>query len=183
MIVNHRLDSVYSVADFDDHSYIKNQLLHLINRSNAGSAVNDTDKVNITRVDWIDGTNMDREWVRCFLPYILPHQAKVFKSMGFSKFLIKEIWFQQYEQYASHGWHTHGSHFTNVYYLELPESAPKTVLINPFTREEFIPDVKEGQTLVFPAYVIHKSPDDFFPERKTIISWNSDIDIEHPYTP
>ena len=60
---------------------------------------------------------------------------------------------------------------------------PFCILVNPFTREEFVPDVKEGQTITFPSYVVHKSPDDFFKERKTIISWNSDIDIEHPYTP
>lgn len=183
MIVKHRLDSVYAVADFEPHNEIKDTLLSLIDTSDAGSAVNEVDNLNVTKVDWENGYDMTRPWVEFFLPHIYPHEAQVFKSMGFSKFMIKEMWFQQYIDHASHGWHTHGSHFTNVYYLELPDSAPKTVLINPYTREEFIPEVKEGQTLVFPAYVIHKSPDDFFPERKTIISWNSDIDIEHPYIP
>ena len=183
MIAIRRLDSIYAVADFEPHAAIKHQLLHLIDMSSAGPAVNEVDDLNVSKVDWDSSLDMDRQWTKYFLPYIYPHEAKVFKAMGFSKFKIKEMWFQQYQDRASHGWHTHGSHFTNVYYLELPKSAAKTVLINPFTREEFTPEVKEGQTLVFPAYVIHKSPDDFFPERKTIISWNSDIDIEHPYTP
>lgn len=183
MITRHRLDSVYTVADFDAHDSIKNDLLSLIDKSEAGSAINEVDKLNVTKVDWQNSTDFSRPWVQSLLPHLNPHIAKVFKEMGFSKFLIKEIWFQQYVNRASHGWHTHGSHFTNVYYLELDDNAPKTVLINPFTREEFVPDVREGQTLVFPAYVIHKSPDDFFEKRKTIVSWNSDIDIEHPYMP
>lgn len=183
MITKHRLDSVYAVADFEPHNEIKNYLLSLIDESAAGGATNKTDQLNITKVDWQNSTDFSRPWVSNLIPHLNPHIAEVFKEMGFSKFLIKEIWFQQYLNHSSHGWHTHGSHFTNVYYLELPDSAPKTVLINPYTREEFVPEVKEGQTLVFPAYVVHKSPDNFFPERKTIISWNSDIDIEHPYTP
>lgn len=183
MITRHRLESVYTVADFDAHGAIKDTLLELIDRSPAGSMVNDNDQLNITKVDWDVAADFSRPWVSYLLTHLNPHIAEVFKEMNFSKFRIKEIWFQQYMMAASHGWHTHGSHFTNVYYLELDEEAPKTVLINPFTREEFIPDVKEGQTLVFPSYVVHKSPDDFFDKRKTIVSWNSDIDIEHPYTP
>lgn len=183
MIHKHRLDSVYAVADFEPHDEIRDKLLSMIDESPAQSMVNDVDMLNVTKVDWDKSFDLSRPWVSFLLNYLNPHVAEVFKTMGFSKFMIKEIWFQQYLNRASHGWHTHGSHFTNVYYLELDEDAPKTVLINPFTREEFVPDVKEGQTLVFPAYVIHKSPDDFFEKRKTIISWNSDIDIEHPYAP
>jgi hypothetical protein len=183
MIVRHRLDSVYAVADFQPHNEIKNKLLNLINESPANSMVNDVDLLNITKVDWDTSIDFSRPWVDYLLGYLNPHIAEVFKEMNFSKFMLKEIWFQQYVGKASHGWHTHGSHFTNVYYLEMDDDAPKTVLVNPFTREEFTPDVREGQTITFPSYVIHKSPDDFFDKRKTIISWNSDIDIEHPYTP
>lgn len=174
---------MYVVADLAVHDQIKNTLLSLIDNSPAGSMSNDTDRLNVTKVDWDKSTDFSRPWVEYLLNHLNPHIASVFKEMGFSKFLLKEIWFQQYLNRASHGWHTHGSHFTNVYYLELDDDAPKTVLINPFTREEFTPDVKEGQTIVFPSYVIHKSPDDFFEKRKTIVSWNSDIDIEHPYIP
>lgn len=183
MITKHKLDSVYAVSDFEPHEEIKQSLLDLIDQSAAGSAENPTDNLNVTKVDWQDSTDFSRPWVDYLMPYLNPHIAEVFKVMNFSKFRVKEIWFQQYLAKASHGWHTHGSHFTNVYYLELDDSAPKTVLVNPFTREEFVPDVREGQTLVFPAYVVHKSPDDFFDKRKTIVSWNSDIDIEHPYQP
>lgn len=183
MIVRHRLDSVYTIADFKDHAEIKDNLLSLIDESPAGTMVNDVDQLNVTKVDWDNSFDMSRPWVDYLVPRLNPHIASVFKEMGFNKFKINEIWFQQYLGRASHGWHTHGSHFTNVYYLELDEDAPKTVLINPFTREEFIPDVVEGQTIVFPSYVVHKSPDQYFDVRKTIISWNSDVDIEHPYIP
>jgi hypothetical protein len=183
MINKHKLDSVYTIADLESHDQIKTHLLNLINNSPAKSMVNENDLLNITKVDWDASTDFSRPWVSYLLTYLNPHIAAVFKEMNFSKFMLKEIWFQQYINSASHGWHTHGSHFTNVYYLELDEDAPKTVLVNPFTREEFVPDVKEGQTITFPSYVVHKSPDEFFDKRKTIISWNSDIDIDHPYKP
>lgn len=183
MIYKHKLDSMYVVADFPYHNQIKQTLLELIDESKARSMFNETDKLNITKADWEYSLDMSRPWTDYLLNYLNPHIAEVFKEMGFNKFLLKDIWFQQYLNKASHGWHTHGSHFTNVYYVELDNDAPKTVLVNPFTKEEFVPDVKEGQTIIFPGYVIHKSPDDFFKKRKTIVSWNSDIDIEHPYTP
>lgn len=183
MIKKYRLDSVYAVADFEPHKEIRSNLLSLIEQSPATSMVNEVDLLNVTKVDWEDSLDLSRPWTDYLLNYLNPHIAEVFKEMGFNKFLLKDIWFQQYLNKASHGWHTHGSHFTNVYYVELDDDAPKTVLINPFTKEEFVPDVKEGQTIIFPGYVIHKSPDDFFEKRKTIVSWNSDIDIEHPYTP
>jgi hypothetical protein len=183
MINKHRLDSMYVIADFPYHKQIKNTLLKLIDESPAGYLFNEKDNLNITKADWEDSLDLSRPWVEYLLNYLNPHIVEVFKEMGFNKFLIKDIWFQQYLNKASHGWHTHGSHFTNVYYIELDDNAPKTVLVNPFTKEEFTPDVKEGQTIIFPGYVIHKSPDDFFEKRKTIVSWNSDIDIDHPYTP
>lgn len=181
MIVKHKLDSVYVVADLEAHDNIKDDLIYMINNSKARSMSNEQDQVNITKVDWPESTDMSRPWVQLLMNYLNPHMSEVLKEMGFNKFRIPEIWFQQYFRQASHGWHTHGSNFTNVYYLELDSSAPKTVLVNPFTREEFTPDVQEGQTLIFPSYVVHKSPEDFFDKRKTIISWNLDADIEHPY--
>jgi len=183
MINMHRLDSAYAVADFEAHGSIRSRLLELIDESPAKPMINDTDRLNISKVDWNESKNFDRPWVEYLLPHLNPHISNVFKEMHFSKFKINEIWFQQYLGEASHGWHTHGSHFTNVYYLELDEFAPRTVLVNPFTREEFVPKVREGQTITFPSYVVHKSPHDFFDIRKTIISWNSDIDIDHPYAP
>lgn len=181
MITKYKLDSVYTVADFNVHAEIKQELLNLMRDSDAKSISSETEKVNITKVDWPEAKNMQRPWVQFLLQHLNPHMSDVLKEMGFNKFRISEIWFQQYFRQASHGWHTHGSNFTNVYYVELSEDAPKTVLINPFTREEFVPDIKEGQTLIFPSYVVHKSPEDFFDKRKTIVSWNLDADIEHPY--
>ena len=183
MIQKHQIDSVYAIADFEAHSLLKDRLLSLIDMSSATSMINDVDELNVTKGDWPSALDNSRGWFQEIIKELNPHISNVFKEMGFSKFKVNEIWFQQYLGQASHGWHIHGSHYTNVYYLELDEDAPKTVLVNPYTREQFIPDVREGQTITFPSYVIHKSPDHFFKTRKTIISWNSDIDIEHPYTP
>jgi hypothetical protein len=60
-----------------------------------------------------------------------------------------------------------------VYYLDLPDHAPKTQLINPFNQEQIVmPDIKEGDILVFPSYVIHRAPKIKENINKTIISFN-----------
>jgi hypothetical protein len=96
----------------------------------------------------------------------------------YKKAIIDKIWFQQYVNGNTHGWHTHGNNFTGVYYLELPNDAPKTQLVNPFSQTEiFEPDVKEGKIIIFPSYVIHRAPLVSNQNlRKTIISFNVDFE-------
>ena len=103
MIYKHRLDSMYVIADFPYHEQIKHTLLKLIDESNARSMFNETDKLNITKADWEDSLDLSRPWTHYLLNYLNPHIAEVFKEMGFNKFLLKDIWFQQYLNKASHG--------------------------------------------------------------------------------
>jgi hypothetical protein len=90
---------------------------------------------------------------------------------GFKDPLITDMWFQQYNVKNYHGWHHHGNTFTGVYYLEFPEGSPKTQLLCPMTHEVMEADVKEGDILIFPSYLIHKAPK-VNEHRKTIVSWN-----------
>ena len=62
--------------------------------------------------------------------------------------------------------------FTNIYYVELDDKSLTTILKDPETDEEIIPDVKEGQILTFGADILHKSPRNFTNTRKTVISFN-----------
>ena len=68
-----------------------------------------------------------------------------------------------------------------MYYLDLPEDSPKTEWVNPLTRQVHTFDVKEGDIITFPSWVIHKAPKNESQEMKTIISWNMDVSISDTY--
>lgn len=169
-----QLNSFYVVKNFSYHKQIKNELLDLIENSNYDSPYHEMSQVNISKADWFDASNMSRNWVKFLSNFLIKDLIEMHKEIGFDGFKINEIWFQQYFQNSEHGWHTHSSNFTNVYYLELPKNSPKTILLDPFDRKTKIEvDVKEGDLLMFPSYVLHKAPQNKG-ERKTIISYNSD---------
>ena len=64
----------------------------------------------------------------------------------------------------------------DLHYLELPEGTPKTQIINPYNQKDIIEvDVKEGDLLTFPSYVLHKAPKNNSDKRKTIISFNTTV--------
>ena len=69
-----------------------------------------------------------------------------------------------------------------MYYVDLPEGTPQTEILNPFTQNDVQTlEVKEGDVIMFPSYVIHQAPTNKGVDTKTIISWNSSADIEPGY--
>ena len=60
----------------------------------------------------------------------------------------------------------------SIYYVELPDESLITILKDPDTGEEIIPDVKEGQILTFASDILHKSPRNLTNNRKTVIPFN-----------
>ena len=82
-------------------------------------------------------------------------------------------WYQQYTTGDTHGWHCHGpTTVTFVYYLELPNPKECTELIDYDNMVKYHPDVEEGDILVFPGMIPHRSPIINGDQRKTIISGN-----------
>ena len=77
------------------------------------------------------------------------------------------IWFQQYIQGSDFGWHQHGGHWACIYYVELPEMSEATEFLN---YGQF--DVKEGDVIFFPTFLVHRSPMIKSNLRKTIIATN-----------
>lgn len=106
-------------------------------------------------------------------PSIDNHLSRVALFLGYQSHEIRELWFQQYLNNDTHGWHIHGSNFTAIYYIELNEASPLTELICPFSlNKKIVPNIKEGDILIFPSYVIHRAPRINNNIRKTIISFN-----------
>ena len=173
----------YVVGSFEKHLELKSQLLYFINsQSNFQHLTGDKDNINITRCDWNTSRfDSERNWVKSLIPELSKHLQSTIKMLGYDKFMVREIWFQQYDTNAKHGWHSHGSNWTNVYYLELPDGSPKTQMLHPFTKEVIEFDVKEGDILTFPSFVIHRAPVNLCNKRKTIISWNMDTEVGENY--
>ena len=181
-IHKHKLDSFYLLSKFPDHDNLKDQLLDTITKSEQ-KYVHNKDNIyadSITKVDWQFAKDLSREWVLLIYDAINNYYSFAANMMGYESSVIQEIWFQQYYNKDTHGWHTHGNNFTSVYYLELNDESPRTELIDPFScNKKIIPNVKEGDIIIFPSYVMHRAPVIDNNIRKTIISCNIDFNNPH----
>jgi hypothetical protein len=167
---------------FSDHKNIKDQLLDLINRGYSEKDLNKTDYYgdSISRYDWNVATDFNREWVRFLLPYIQKQFNKFAEKLEHKSPLIKKIWFQQYVKNDYHGWHTHGDNYTGVYYLDFPKGSSSTELIEQGSLNKIIIKAKEGDIVIFPSFVMHRSPRIKKDIQKTIISFNIDMNLINP---
>ena len=163
---------------FKEHKNLKNKILDLINSSKADNVFiqenfrND----NIHKLDWNDSTNFERRWVKIFKPHLENTLKELMLKIGFTNVALYNVWYQQYNNLGKHGWHTHGSNFTGVYYLKFNEKIhPKTEILNPSDPKQIISiEANEGDLVAFPAYYIHRGGRNLSHESKTIISFNFD---------
>ena len=86
---------------------------------------------------------------------------------------IQTYWFQQYLQGSDFSWHQHDGHWAMVYYVELPEISESTEFLN---FGQF--NVKEGDIILFPTFLAHRSPKIQSNLRKTIISSNIQFKVD-----
>ena len=185
----------YQITDVIDHSIMKLDVLDLI--SNMPSAEIETkgyygkyDSI-ISNTNWDDHSNVKGEiWPFFLTPgdqniYINSIESK-FPDREWDKWRVDISWFNQYyaNSVSEHPWHHHSSkaresgqkdidqNFTNIYYVELDDKSLTTILKDPDTDEEIIPDVKEGQILTFASDILHRAPRNLTNSRKTAIAFN-----------
>lgn len=174
------IGSIALLKKFKYHDNIKKELLEKINSSHS-----DVLKVkdqyygdSIKRLDWSKNLEYDREWVKFVKPKLEEHFNQCALNLHYQKCEVRGIWYQQYVKNDNHGWHIHGENYTGVYYLEFPDVAPKTELIDQFNIHKKISvDAKEGDIIIFPSYIIHRSPVVINDIRKTIISFNLEFSL------
>lgn len=155
----------YNVEDHEKH---KNKLIELINLlpRNRNDAVSHT--------DWNLPVNMQKEWQGYFFKNILYKWKDDFSDKLGEKIAYNNIWFQWYDNGDYHDWHTHAqTHFTNIYYLNLPYQSIKTK-VKVFGETKNI-DIQEGQIISFPGFWKHSSPVNNTDQAKIIISFNTDV--------
>jgi len=176
-----KLDMPIVISHLKDHKSIKDEIMKHINEQASSRIFSDEhDDLDITRCDWTIERNVPRKWLEVLRPSLTKELDIIYKELGYDTYDVKNIWFQQYETNGVHGWHVHVyCQWTNVYYVDLPEDCPQTEIINPYNQKDIIKiDVKEGDLLTFPSFVIHRAPVNKSNKTKTIISFNSDADID-----
>ena len=132
---------------------------------------------HISKTNWQDEI-FGEEWAQIWPHFLSPtDQFQVVNSIknnypdrDWSKGEVTESWFNQYiaESGSEHPWHHHADserkageknpciNLASIYYVELPDESLITILKDPDTGEEIIPDVKEGQILTFGADILHR---------------------------
>ena len=160
-----------------EHKQIRNNILELIDTAEAQSIKQSNDYYNddITRSDWANSGDYERPWVKKLLPYFMPEMLKMTNLAGYKDFELFEIWFQQYAQNSTHGWHIHGRSYTGVYYVQFDGTAKTQVWNN----EVMNLNCEEGDIVMFPSFMIHRAPPVQNDKTKTIVSFNlefKDID-------
>jgi hypothetical protein len=169
----------YVIGEFEQHAELKQDVLNAINEQEVQGLQESEDAVNITRSDWESSRwDYNKKWLHLLGDHFHNHLLKVSKELGYEFYRLKEIWFQQYADQSYHGWHVHGANWTSVYYLDLPDGSPQTEYIVPYEQTDVQTfDIKEGQTITFPSFVVHRAPINNNDKIKTIISWNMDTEI------
>ena len=157
------------ITKIENFKEINKQLLLLIDKI-PNNPLNDIN-TSILHTDWNLPTSFNREYFDYFYKIIDPYIKQIGHKLNSDSHRINNYWFQQYGKSNCHTWHAHPkSNFTNVYFVELPDKSLGTEILNNARL-----DLKEGDLLTFPAYLYHRSPENFSDSRKTIISFNSDL--------
>jgi len=172
----------FLVNKISNHNELKPKILKYIEEYNSPY---DTSGDGISKTDWNSTTQrfMNRvieKYIEYINPFIDNELTKSYKeNFGGSRIELINYWFQQYNKDDKHRWHNHPScHFSNIYYVELPNGAPKTQFYDPKTKQFIQVEVEEGDVLTFPAYYLHSSPLVLDNVRKTVVVFNTNITVD-----
>jgi len=128
----------------------------------------------VSKTDWGLSSDYKRPYIKYFINILKPYMEKIVKKLNTKNWLMHNMWFQQYNKNSHHTWHTHPAvQFSSVYYLELPDTNVSTEFKDIVNNNIFKVDVKEGDLLVFPSSLLHRSPKNKSNKRKSVISFNS----------
>ena len=191
-VIDHSIMKEF-VLDLIDNMPSKDVGVNTINLDDDYTDLNYDYTSHISKTNWQDDI-FGEKWAQIWPHFLSPEdQIRVVNSIknnypdrDWSSGDVTESWFNQYiaESGSEHPWHHHADserkageknpciNLASIYYVELPDESLITILKDPDTGEEIIPDVKEGQILTFATDILHKSPRNFTEYRKTVISFN-----------
>ena len=170
---------IYSIGEIPvfkyairDHANIKEAILKDIMLLGIHSRISEGEKISNT--DWAIPSNYKRKYFDNILENIKEVVNKVNADLKYPEHLkLGNRWFQQYAKNDFHDWHIHGdSVLTCVYYVDIDATTP-TTSYKLFDKEyEFDINIKEGDVLIFPSFLLHCSKPNVSDKTKTIIAFN-----------
>ena len=158
------------IFSVEDHDYWKPKLLKSIDQMKADNNIGLNDSGYYYDFDL---PKAPRTYETLIDNILLFPVAEICDTYGLRVRHKNKSWFQQYIQGSSFGWHQHDGHWAFIYYVELPEMIEATEFLN---YGKF--DVKEGDILFFPTFLVHRSPIIKSNLRKTIISSNISFEVD-----
>tara|TARA_Y100000004_G_C8952390_1_gene429183 strand:- start:21 stop:587 length:567 start_codon:yes stop_codon:yes gene_type:complete len=178
------IDAPCAIKPFKKHDLLKEDTLDYIDHDMRKSNLK-SETMNILS-DWGSTykSKGDKKYWEVIRESIHEHMHDVLiNDFGYVWFEVGNYWYQQYIEGGKHGWHVHmRTMFTSVYYLEYPEGSPPTEFMNSITKQVFaLDEIKEGDILTFPSYVVHRATENKTKNRKTILSWHSETECGNSY--
>ena len=148
-----------------EHNKIKNKVLKEIDKTPS------TKTQGVYKTDWKTDPSLKRPYWENYVKLLADNCIDILK-----KDLYKDVkqktwhhnhWFHQYEKSYGFGWHTHGeSNFSGIYYVRLSDKKYKTEF------NGYDLPIEEGNILIFPSFLLHRSPLINNKTKKTIVSFN-----------
>jgi len=155
------------------HNEIKESILGFIDQYEQIEGCPD----KITKTDFFD-PNKRGEYIGIFTnndgaEYL---RKSICEKYWVTNFSISSFWFQQYYVGDSHGWHLHGNSTISMsYFLELDDQKHSTEFVDIEKKKTFQLNVSEGDVIIFPSHIIHRSPIIKSDSRKTTIAINLNL--------
>ena len=172
-----RFDDCICKTQMVDHKRIKDSLLNLIKTDPHLESINKIDEYFSERVSKCDMdvcTDLNRSCVKELIPNLKISIEQLLFSLGYTEYSVIDIWYHQYGEGDTYGWHYHGCHYAGIYYLEFPKGCGRTEMCSPYSLKSRKIDAEEGDVIIFPAHLIHRALPNG-KERKTAISFNLDL--------
>ena len=159
----------YFVSKVESHKKLKGYLLKTW--SEIGSVSVKSNSEQIINTDY-EIANQPRLWTDLFMRKIQPNLLEVQHGLLADDFFFDKIWFQQYIKNDYHGWHVHANtNYSAIYFTECP-SGMETEFFDVTKKKEFEVQLEEGDLIVFPGQIYHRSKPNFTDQRKSVVSFN-----------
>lgn len=167
------IQNAFLISDVENHNEIKEKALQAIDSMGIHSV--NTKNNKLLNTDWFLPQQQPRPYIPIIEPVIYQTNCAI-QTLYQEKMNIitQTCWFQQYGINDYHTWHVHNlCLYSNVYYLELDQENAKTTF--KLLDHEFEFEVKEGQVLSAPSFMLHCSKSNQSAKRKTVIAFNTSI--------
>ena len=166
-------DTIFTTYKVPNHKEIKESLLSRIADIGVHSLIapkNDYSH-SIFNTDWYLAPRVKRPYYDTIVPIISELCENLKTKYKYPINLeLETFWFQQYKTSDFHDWHLHTGLFSCVYYVDVSDKTPRTSFN--IMGEEIEVHVDEGDILVFPTFIPHRSKPNLDTKIKTVIAFN-----------